>query len=98
MRIGRVMGRLTLNPIHEALVGGRFLICEVQDRFALHGQPRRTTETVVVYDHLLGAHDGDLIAFGESREAAMPFYPERRVPLDAYAACLLDDVVITGGL
>lgn len=98
MRIAKVMGKLTLSPIHESLIGGRFLICEVQDRFALQGQKRKSIETVVVYDHITGAQEGDLIAFGESREACMPFYPEKRVPLDAYCACLLDNVVINGGL
>ena len=93
MRIGRVIGRLTLSPVHETLVGGRYLIVEVQDRFSLAGNARKTKETVVVYDHF-GATDGDLIAFTESREATMPFYPEKRVPLDAYNAAILDHVVV----
>ena len=75
-------------------MGGRFLIVEVQDRFSLAGQPRRTKEYLVTYDHL-GATDGDMIAFTESREATMPFYPEKRVPLDAYNAAILDRVVVT---
>ena len=89
MRIGRVQGRVTLTQTYETLVGGRFLIVDVQDRFSLAGQPRKTTESLVVYDHL-GARAGDLIAFTESREACMPFYPEKRVPLDAYNAAILD--------
>src|SRR3954471_1775347 len=93
MRIGRVIGRLTLSSVYETLVGGRFLIVEVQDRFVLAGKPRKTKEAVVVYDHL-GAGDGDLIAFTESREATMPFYPEKRVPLDAYNAAILDAAVV----
>src|SRR6188474_1193981 len=93
MRIGRVVGRVCLQPVYETLVGGRFLIVEVQDRFALAGQARKTKEAVVVYDHL-GATDGDLIAFSESREACMPFYPEKRVPLDAYNSAILDHVVV----
>jgi hypothetical protein len=36
-----------------------------------------------------------LIAFTESREAAMPFYPEKRVPLDAYNAAILDAAVVS---
>ena len=32
--------------------------------------------------------------FTESREACMPFYPEKRVPLDAYCAAILDRVVV----
>src|SRR5690349_6447849 len=93
MRIGRVIGRLTLNPIHDSLVGGRFVVVEVQDRFSLAGRPRKTKEAVVVYDDL-GAGRGDLIAFTESREATMPFYPEKRVPLDAYNCAILDAAVV----
>ena len=93
MRIGKVVGRVCLSPLYDTLVGGRFLIVEVQDRFALAGGDRQTRESVVVYDHL-GAGDGDLIAFSESREACMPFYPEKRVPLDAYNSAILDRVVV----
>lgn len=93
MRIGKVIGRITLNRCYDTLVGGRFLLVEVQDRFALAGQPRQTRESVVVYDHL-GACDGDLIAFSESREATMPFYPEKIVPIDAYNSAILDTAVV----
>lgn len=93
MRIGKVVGRLTLQPIYPTLVGGRFLILEVQDRFALAGGARRTSEYLVAYDHL-GAGDGETVAFTESREACQPFYPEKIVPLDAYVAAILDTVVI----
>ncbi len=94
MRIGRVTGRVTLSQSYDTLVGGRFLIVDVQDRFALSGGVRKTRESLVVYDHL-GATDGDLIAFTESREATMPFYPEKRVPLDAYNAAILDHASVT---
>ncbi len=93
MRIGKVIGRITLSRCYDTLVGGRFLLVEVQDRFALAGQPRRTRETVVVYDHL-GARDGDIIALSESREACMPFYPEKIVPIDAYNSAILDRIVV----
>ena len=94
MRIGSVIGRVTLNRSWETLAGGRFLIVEVQDRFSLAGQARRTSESVVCYDHL-GANMGETIAFTESREACMPFYPEKRVPLDAYNAAIIDRAVVT---
>lgn len=94
MRIGRVTGRVTLNRAYETLVGGRFLIVDVQDRFSLAGEKRKSTESLVCYDNL-GAGPGDLIAFTESREACMPFYPEKRVPLDAYNAAILDQAVIS---
>jgi microcompartment protein CcmK/EutM len=93
MRIGKVIGRVTLSSASETLAGGRFLVVEVQDRFSLSGRARRTTETLVVYDHL-GGHNGDLIAFAESREACMPFLPEKRVPIDAYNGAILDRVSI----
>jgi len=89
VRIGVVKGRITLSRCYDMLCGGRFLIVDVQDRFALAGQPRKTSESLVVYDHL-GAGEGETIAFAESREACMPFYPEKRVPLDAYCAAILD--------
>jgi microcompartment protein CcmK/EutM len=93
MRVGKVIGRIVMTQLYETLVGGRFLLVEVQDRFSLSGEKRRSTETLVVYDYL-GATDGDLIAFTESREATMPFYPEKRVPLDALNAAILDHVVV----
>jgi len=94
MRIGKVVGRVTLQPLYKELVGGRFLIVEVQDRFSLAGKPRKTSESLVCYDNL-GAAPGDMIAFTESREACMPFYPEKRVPLDAYNAAILDHAEVT---
>jgi microcompartment protein CcmK/EutM len=93
MRIGRIVGRICLNSSYETLAGGRFLIVAVQDRFALRGEPRKSSEYLVCYDQL-GAREGDMIAFGESREACMPFYPEKRVPIDAYNAAILDRVVV----
>ena len=89
MRIGKVVGRVTLNRAYKTLAGGRFLIVEVQDRFALVGKTRKTSESLVCYDNL-GAAPGDTIAVSESREACMPFYPEKIVPLDAYNAAILD--------
>ena len=93
MRIGIVKGRVTLNRAYHTLVGGRFLIVDVQDRFALAGQTRRSTESLVCYDNL-GASVGDMIAFTESREACMPSYPEKIVPLDAYNEAILDAAVV----
>ena len=94
MRIGKVVGRVTMQPVYKTLTGGRFLLVEVQDRFSLAGKPRRTGESLVCYDHL-GAGMGDTIAISESREACMPFYPEKIVPLDAYNAAILDRAVVT---
>ena len=94
MRIGKVTGRICLNRAYKTLAGGRFVIVEIQDRFALAGRPRKPAETLVCYDHI-GASAGDLIAVAESREACMPFYPEKIVPLDAYCAAILDQVTVS---
>ena len=94
MRVGKVIGRVSLTATYDTLVGGRFVIVEVQDRFSLSGKARKSTESLVVYDEL-GAAENDLIAFTESREATMPFYPEKRVPIDAYNAAILDAAVIS---
>jgi microcompartment protein CcmK/EutM len=93
MRIGKVIGKLCLNSAWPSLAGGRFLIVEVQDRFSLAGKARRSKEALVVYDEL-SAGEGDIIGFTESREATMPFYPEKLVPIDAYNAAILDRVKI----
>ena len=94
MRIGKVIGRVCLSRSYKTLAGGRFLLVEVQDRFSLAGKPRKSTESLVVYDHL-GAREGDMIALSESREACMPFYPEKIVPLDAYCSAILDAAVVS---
>jgi microcompartment protein CcmK/EutM len=94
MRVGKVIGRVCLSRSYKTLTGGRFLLVEVQDRFSLSGQKRKSAESLVVYDHL-GAGQGDLIAFSESREACMPWYPEKIVPLDAYCSAILDEAVVT---
>jgi microcompartment protein CcmK/EutM len=93
MRIGRVVGTVCLQQSYATLAGGRFLIVAIQDRFSLAGGERKTSEHLVCYDHL-GAGPGDLIGVAESREACMPFYPEKIVPLDAYNAAILDRVVV----
>jgi microcompartment protein CcmK/EutM len=82
-----------MNCVYETLKGGRFVACEVQDRFSLAGHDRKTTEVVIAYDGV-GAREGDLVAFTESREACQPFYPEKVVPLDAYVAAILDHVEV----
>ena len=64
------------------------------ERHALAGKPRKSAESLVCYDNL-GAGMGDVIAFTESREACMPFYPEKIVPLDAYNAAILDAAKVT---
>ncbi len=97
MRIGKVMGTVTLVPQDSHMPKGRLLICEVLDNQALKGiknnLPRKNPmpESLVVFDDL-GAGVGCLIALAESGEAAAPFKP-KKVPLDAYCAAILDELI-----
>lgn len=96
MRIGRVIGNVTVNRKLSNFVSGRLLVVEALDAHALSGlsenAPREKPmpESLVVYDEL-GAGVGNLIAISEGREAAMPFWPEN-VPIDALCAAILDTV------
>lgn len=90
MRIAEVIGRLTLSRFHPQLRGGRFLIALPMPLAALaEGSPARG-EDVVVYDDL-GAAPGSLIGLSEGREAANPF-GKNKTPVDAYCACLIDQL------
>lgn len=90
MRIGEVIGRLTINRCDPKFVGGRYLVVRPDDPKSLREGTPAGGEVVVVYDEL-GARLGDRIGFSEGREAAMPFAPDN-VAVDAYLACILDTV------
>ncbi len=90
MRIGEVIGKLTLSRGDPKLRGGRLLVVQPHDSQSLRESSRGRGEVEVVYDEL-GAREGDRVGFSEGREAAMPFHPQK-VAIDAYLACLLDDV------
>ena len=90
MRTGDVIGKVTLCRCDEKLIGGRFLIIQPNDAASLRENKRGDGEVVVAYEEL-GANIGDRVGFSEGREAAMPFHPDN-VAIDAYLACLIDDV------
>jgi microcompartment protein CcmK/EutM len=91
MRIAEVIGTVTLNRAHPSLTGARFLIAVP---FSLKGlrQDIADGEDLVIYDEL-GAGMGSRVGVSEGGEAAVPFLP-KKVPVDAYSACILDQVVI----
>jgi microcompartment protein CcmK/EutM len=95
MRIAEVIGTVTLNRAHPSLIGARWLIAVP---FSLKGlqADKPDGEDLVIYDHL-GAGLGARIGFGEGVEAAAPFLPDKK-PLDAYCACLLDQIVVSNPL
>ena len=90
MRIGEVIGRVTLSRQHPTLRHARYLVVLPMPLEALRdGSPRRGEE-VIVYDEL-GAGVGARIGISEGREAGNPF-GKARTPVDAFCSCLLDQV------
>jgi|SRR6185503_634097 len=94
MRLGTVIGRVTLCKTVPSLIGARWLIVSPFTRE--HFQ--RGSETpagmskdpsLVVYDDL-GGNVGQTIGFVEGREAAAPF--AEPTPVDAINAALVDDI------
>ena len=88
MRIGHVIGTVTLNRAHPDLVGARLKLVVPQTWGDLSGKSDKSAGEIVVFDEL-GAGIGCQIALSEGREAAMPFYPDVK-PIDAYNAAILD--------
>jgi len=94
MRLGTVIGRVTLSVTVPTLTGARWLIVSPFTRE--HFQ--RGSETpagmskepsLVVYD-AIGGGVGQTIGFIEGREAASPF--EQATPIDAINAALVDEI------
>ncbi len=94
MRMGLVIGHVTLSKGHPSLTGSRWLLAR-PCRFDEGGRLTADAEEVVVLDEL-GASLGSLIGFCEGPEASAPFLPEKK-PLDAYCSCLLDRLELAPG-
>jgi len=92
MRIGKVIGTVTLNRAHPSLQGARFPLVVPMSLDNLKGISTDEAEMFAVYDDL-GAGQGNSIAISEGGEAAQPFAPNYK-PIDAYNAAILDDVRI----
>jgi ethanolamine utilization protein EutN len=92
MRIGEVIGTVTLSRVHPSLTGARWIVVVPFSLAALRvGNP--DGEDLVVFD-ALGAGSGSKVAISEGGEAAAAFYPEKK-PVDAYCACILDQIAIS---
>lgn len=92
MRIGEVIGRVTLSRCHPSVAGGVWKLAVPLSRAGLEGQGAGRGEALVVYDDM-GSGNGSQIAISEGAEAAAPFHPQEK-PIDAYCAALLDEVSI----
>ena len=90
MRIGEVIGKVTLSRVHPSLRGATWLVTVQLSLPGLQGEDSGRGEPIVVYDEW-GAGIGSKIAISEGGEAAAPFLPNQK-PVDAYNAALLDTV------
>jgi carbon dioxide concentrating mechanism protein CcmL len=94
MKLGSVIGRVTLSVSAKGLEGGRWLIVSpfTREHFqrgkaALTGMSK--DPSLVVYDNI-GGGLGNTIGYIEGREAAQPFDPP--IPVDAINAALVDEI------
>lgn len=92
MRLGTVIGRVTLTLKEPVYTGGCLLIVQPFSREQFAGAPPvplAKGSSVVVYDEL-GAGEGCIVGFTEGAEAAQPF--EGDAPVDAYVACIVNHI------
>jgi len=94
MKLGAVIGRVTLSRAVPALIGARWLIVspftrEHYQRGAQEPLGSGKEPSLVAYDDLGGAV-GQTIGYVEGREAAQPF--DESTPVDAINAALVDEI------
>ncbi len=94
MRLGKVIGRVTLSQMIPVFEGGRWLVVNpyTRDQFQNGDTPPEGLSdepSLVVFD-ALGGDVGQTIGFIEGREAASPF--SEPTPVDAINAALVDTV------
>jgi len=94
MRLGKVIGRVTLSVTVPSLEGGRWLIVSpfTRENFQNGSTPpdgMSKEPSLVVYDDL-GGGVGQTLGFVEGREAACPF--RGPTPVDAINTALVDEI------
>jgi ethanolamine utilization protein EutN len=92
MKLGKVIGNVTLSEQDPAYQGGRFLVVHPMSREQIGGAedaPMIKANTLVVYDDL-GAGIGHIIGYVEGAEATAPF--PQPTPVDAINAAIMDDI------
>ncbi len=93
MRIGKIIGNVTLSRMHASVTGTQWkLVVPMNLDDLQRPDVEPASEELVVYDPL-SAGVGEWIAFSEGAEAVMPFYPNVK-PVDAYCAAILDEIEI----
>ena len=92
MRLGHVIGKVTLSKQDPAYKGGRFLLVQPFAKEQFAGAPMTPLAkglSLVVYDNL-GAGLGHTIGFTEGAEATAPF--DQPTPVDAFNAAIIDEI------
>jgi ethanolamine utilization protein EutN len=92
MRIGEVIGTVTLSRSHPSMASASFRLAVPLTLDNLRGASADRAEAFVVYDEF-GAGVGSRIAISEGGEAAQPFRPHDK-PVDAYNAAILDTITL----
>ncbi|HEV2395114.1 MAG TPA: EutN/CcmL family microcompartment protein [Verrucomicrobiae bacterium] len=94
MRLGNVIGRVTLSATLPSLTGARWLVVSpfAREQFSKGLATSATLSkepSLIVYDNL-GGGVGQPIGFEEGREAACPF--DGPTPIDAINVALIDEL------
>ncbi len=94
MKLGTVIGRVTLSRGEKSLTGGRFLIVSPfsREQYAKGldaGAGMGKDPSLVVYDNL-GGGVGDVIGYEEGAEASQPM--PQPTPIDAINCALVDEM------
>jgi microcompartment protein CcmK/EutM len=94
MKLGTVIGRVTLSQAVPSLEGARWLIVSpfTREHFQRGSEaPAGLSQdpSLVVYD-AMGGGLGQTIGYVEGREAAQPF--DQPTPIDAVNAALVDEI------
>ena len=90
MKVAKVVGRLSLVKAHPSLVSRKWVLAMPLSLKALTGGDVGREEEIIAADDL-GATNDTLVAITDGREAAAPYEPEKK-PVDAYVACILDEI------
>jgi carbon dioxide concentrating mechanism protein CcmL len=94
MKLGVVIGRVTLSATVPGIQGARWLVVSPLNRDHYQDGPEAPSgmskdPSLVIYDNL-GASVGQSVGYIEGREAAQPF--DSPTPIDAISAALIDNV------
>ncbi len=89
VRVGQVIGTVTVNRSHPSLKGAVWKIVVPLSLDNLLARSAAQAEELVVYDET-SSHEDCRVAFSEGREAAQPF--DEPKPVDAYVAAILDHI------